>query len=241
MPAFLIKLQVHVACQLPEITGPDVYPLGPAARQSLDEGHLLHPPAFPDVPRHYPFQDPGRGGTGRTAERFLHLEAVILGGIVTGGDHDPAPRTPFMDRPGNRRSRRIVVGQPGHDAVARRYLHHPLGKFPRQEAPVVADHHSLPGKPLLVQIIHGGLGHQGKIVKGEVPGDDPPPPVGTELYLHAYVLHVLQLSNLSFFNKKIPRRKELFHLYQYPKKMHFVSFLGIVSAVSPAREARAEK
>jgi len=70
------------------------------------------------------------------------------------------------------------------DTVSGGHLRHPPGKIAGQETPVVADHQGLIAQSLAIEVIHGGLRHQGQVVKGKIAGDHAAPAVGTEFYLH---------------------------------------------------------
>ena len=161
---------------------------------ALVNGHIIrdgnNPTAVINVKGNDFFDNPGGGRESGSAKTFFHLESVILRRIVAGGDHDARAGFRFPDRPGNGRRRGVLFRQTHTDTVACGNFGHSAGKIPRHEPAIITDYQTLAPQPFPVQIIHRGLCHNGKIVKGEIAGNNAAPAVRTKLDLHCPSHHL---------------------------------------------------
>ncbi len=119
-------------------------------------------------------------GVRATAGGAAVLEAVPLGGVVAGGDHDAAGGT-VVDE---------VIADDGRgggggaaddgDAVAGEDLDDGVGELGGEEAGVVADDDGGSGEPLLLVVVGDALGAEADVAEGELLRDDGAPAVRAE-------------------------------------------------------------
>ena len=117
---------------------------------------------------------------GRAAGGRGELDAVILRGVMTGGDVDAAGPPARSDGEAHHRGGAIPLGEIADNAVAGHHFRRRGGKGLGAKAGVVADYHPLVGQALLLEISGDGLADQAGIGKGEIFGVDAAPAGGAE-------------------------------------------------------------
>ena len=112
-------------------------------------------------------------GVNRAAVRIAHLEAVVLGRVVAGGDVDRAQGMPLGDAERDHRRGHAAAAEMDGDAVARQHLGRGRREILRPEALVAADDRAagqVAGIGCL-QIVGKALRAAAHVVEGVVLGD----------------------------------------------------------------------
>ena len=95
----------------------------------------------------------------------VHLVAVVLGGIVTGGDHHAGNGVQVTHRVGQNRHGAQRVEQVGGHALLAQYQRRIFGKLAGAAAAVVGNHHAAPGLVgVLQQILRQALGGAAHVI-----------------------------------------------------------------------------
>ncbi len=123
-------------------------------------------------------------GSNRAAVLVPHLEAVIGGWVVAGGDVDCARRSQRHHSMADDRGGGGSLGEVDMDVVGGQHLGHRRGEVLRGEAAVVAHHHALFSHPLIKQITSKALGTAPDVVESVILSDLTSPAVGTEFDFH---------------------------------------------------------
>ena len=149
-----------------EIGGPGLQIDDQALFPGLGQGHNLH--GFRSESPDQGLDGLGDRLRGRPAAGGRELEAVVLRGIVAGGNVDAPGTLGFPDGETHHRRGAIPGGEMAGDTVSRHHLGGGGGKGLGPEAGIVADRHSLMGQACLLQIAGNGLAHQTGIGEGEI-------------------------------------------------------------------------
>ena len=161
-----------------EIGGPGLQVDDQALFPGLGQGHNLH--GFRSESPDQGLDGLGDRLRGRPPAGGRELDAVVLRGIVAGGDVDAPGALAFPDGITHHRRGAIPGGEMAGDAVSRHHLGGGGGKGLGLEAGIIADHHSLMGEAGLLQIVGNGLAHQTGVGKGEIFRQNTPPTRGPE-------------------------------------------------------------
>src|SRR5262249_35737892 len=111
--------------------------------------------------------------------------------IVAGGNHDAASGAQIFYGVGERRCRRIVVGQLDWDSGARDDLRRRLSKPAGAETGVVAYDDSATRIFIFQDVRSNGASHAAHVLEGEIVGDNAAPTVGSKFN---FVHHPLSFS-----------------------------------------------
>ena len=125
-----------------------------------------------DAGRHRLVGVPAAGGE--------HLDAVVDGGVMAGGNGDAVGLAPLLHGEHHQGRGAGAVDDKGMEAAARQHLRRPVGRLLGQEAAVVAHADLRARKALLLHQAAQARHQQADILLGELVRDDGPPAAGTE-------------------------------------------------------------
>ena len=122
----------------------------------------------------------GHGLVGVAASGGEHLDAVVDGGVVAGGNGDAVGLLPLFDGEHHQWRGAGAVDDEGVEAVAHQHLRRPVGGFLGQKPPVIAHADLRAGQPLLLHQAAQPRHQQTDVLLGKLIGDDGAPAAGTE-------------------------------------------------------------
>ena len=112
------------------------------------------------------------------------LDAVVDGGVVTGGDGHAVGEVVVLHGEHDEGRGGLPVHHHAADALARHDLGGPVGGLLGEEAAVVPDEEAPLGHPLVLHLAAEGRRQELHVGPGELIADDGPPAAGTEFDAH---------------------------------------------------------